>query len=67
MVCDRDLVLGGTKTSVRTARYVYAGETVPEDCAAVEFVAECAVLPDLPAGSSWDHDSVVEVPCSAAA
>ncbi|KAI0556097.1 hypothetical protein F4679DRAFT_521016 [Xylaria curta] len=61
--CYRDFVLGGTKAQILTARYVYGNETVPEDCAPVEFVVECATLEDLPAGSSWNHDSAFEVPC----
>ncbi|KAI3321115.1 hypothetical protein HD806DRAFT_213287 [Xylariaceae sp. AK1471] len=61
--CHRDFVFGGSKTSILTARYVYGNETVPEDCAPVEFVVECAILEDLPAGSSWNHDSAFDVPC----
>ncbi|RYC65788.1 hypothetical protein CHU98_g466 [Xylaria longipes] len=61
--CYRDFVLGGHKTQILTARYVYGNETVPEDCAPVEFVVECAPLEDLPNGSSWNHDSAFEVPC----
>ncbi|KAI0518142.1 hypothetical protein F5B22DRAFT_599843 [Xylaria bambusicola] len=61
--CERDVVLGGQKTSVLAARYVYGDESVPADCAPVEFVVECAVLPDLPEGSSWNHDFAFEVPC----
>ncbi|KAI0428138.1 hypothetical protein F5Y09DRAFT_314014 [Xylaria sp. FL1042] len=61
--CNRDVVLGGSKTSLLTARYVYGNETVPADCAPVEFVVECAVLPDLPEGSSWNHDFAFDVPC----
>ena len=62
-VCERDVVLGGQKSSILTARYVYGDESVPADCAPVEFVVECAVLPDLPEGASWDHDSAFEVSC----
>ncbi|KAF2969461.1 hypothetical protein GQX73_g4157 [Xylaria multiplex] len=61
--CRRDFVFGATKTQILTARYVYGNETVPDDCAPVEFVVECAALPDLPDGSSWSHDSAFEVPC----
>ncbi|KAH8161855.1 hypothetical protein CIB48_g6396 [Xylaria polymorpha] len=61
--CYRDFVLGGSKTQILTARYVYGNESVPDDCAPVEFVVECAVLEDLPDGASWNHDSVFEVPC----
>jgi hypothetical protein len=61
--CRRDFVFGGSKTSILTARYVYGNETVPEDCAPVEFVIQCATLEDLPADSSWNHDSVLNVPC----
>ncbi|KAI0107077.1 hypothetical protein GGR51DRAFT_165750 [Nemania sp. FL0031] len=64
-VCQRDVVLGGSKSSILTARYSYGNETVPADCAPVEFVVECATLEDLPAGSSWNHDSAVEVACAA--
>ncbi|KAI0799378.1 hypothetical protein GGR55DRAFT_504977 [Xylaria sp. FL0064] len=59
--CSRGVVLGGEMTT--TARYVYGNETVPADCAPVEFVVECAVLPDLPEGSSWNHDFAFDVPC----
>ncbi|KAI0422514.1 hypothetical protein F5X98DRAFT_326259 [Xylaria grammica] len=61
--CRRDFVFGGDKTQILTARYVYGNETVPSDCAPIEFVVECATLPDLPEGSSWNHDSAFEVPC----
>jgi hypothetical protein len=61
--CRRDVVLGGSKASILTARYVYGNETVPADCAPVEFVVECATLAPLPAGSSWNHGSVFKVPC----
>ncbi|KAI1427956.1 hypothetical protein F5Y12DRAFT_99069 [Xylaria sp. FL1777] len=61
--CSRDVVLGGGVARLLTARYVYGDETVPADCAPVEFVVECAVLPDLPEGSSWDHDFAFDVPC----
>ncbi|KAI0452622.1 hypothetical protein F5B21DRAFT_332336 [Xylaria acuta] len=61
--CYRDFVLGGAKTQILTARYVYGNETVPDDCAPVEFVVECAMLEDLPDGSGWNHDSAFEVPC----
>ncbi|KAI0445520.1 hypothetical protein F4803DRAFT_134160 [Xylaria telfairii] len=61
--CYRDFVLGGAKTQILTARYVYGNESVPDDCAPVEFVVECAALEDLPDGASWNHDSVFEVPC----
>ncbi|KAI0193554.1 hypothetical protein EV127DRAFT_423575 [Xylaria flabelliformis] len=61
--CYRDFVFGGSKTQILTARYVYGNETVPDDCAPVEFVVECATLEDLPAGSSWNHDSAFDVPC----
>ncbi|KAI0878742.1 hypothetical protein GGS24DRAFT_496456 [Hypoxylon argillaceum] len=64
-VCLRDVVFGGEEAAGLTARYVYGGESVPADCAPVEFVVECAVLPDLPAGSSWNHDSALEVACVA--
>ncbi|TGJ81166.1 hypothetical protein E0Z10_g7576 [Xylaria hypoxylon] len=62
-VCLRDFLFGGSKTQILTARYVYGNETVPADCAPVEFVVECATLPDLPDGSSWNHDSAFDVPC----
>ncbi|KAI1753782.1 hypothetical protein F4782DRAFT_495626 [Xylaria castorea] len=62
-VCYRDFVFGGTLTQILTARYVYGNETVPDDCAPVEFVVECATLEDLPDGSSWNHDSAFDVPC----
>ncbi|KAI1296335.1 hypothetical protein F5Y03DRAFT_295372 [Xylaria venustula] len=62
-VCQRNFVLGGEETSILTARYVYGNESVPADCAPVEFVVECAALPDLPDGSSWNHDFAFDVPC----
>ncbi|KAI1364942.1 hypothetical protein F5Y08DRAFT_305436 [Xylaria arbuscula] len=65
-ICQRDVVLGGQKTSIPTARYVYGNETVPADCAPVEFVVECAVLPDLPEDASWTHDFAFDVPCERA-
>ncbi|KAI0911044.1 hypothetical protein F4824DRAFT_314337 [Ustulina deusta] len=65
--CVRDFVLGGAKPQILTVRQVYGNETVPADCAPVEFVVECAVLPDLPAGSGWNHDFAFEVPCVPAA
>ncbi|KAI0485528.1 hypothetical protein F4859DRAFT_386762 [Xylaria cf. heliscus] len=62
-VCYRDIILGGGETRILTARYVYGNESVPDDCAPVEFVVECATLEDLPEGAAWNHDSVFEVPC----
>ncbi|KAI1126848.1 hypothetical protein F5Y10DRAFT_243858 [Nemania abortiva] len=63
--CQRDFVVGGSKTSILTARYVYGNETIPADCAPIEFVVECATLENLPAGSSWNHDSALDVACVA--
>ncbi|KAI1328693.1 hypothetical protein F5Y16DRAFT_368429 [Xylariaceae sp. FL0255] len=63
--CVRPAVLGGDEENITTLRYVYAGETFPDNCAHVEIRAECATLNELPAGSTWNHDDALEVPCLA--
>ncbi|KAH7041428.1 uncharacterized protein B0I36DRAFT_358599 [Microdochium trichocladiopsis] len=65
LVCDRDVALGGAgKVPLKVVRLKYTGESVPAGCAVVEFTPECAVLEDLPAGSSWNHDHAVTLTCS---
>lgn len=67
LVCERDVPVGGTgPQSFEVVKVRYAGEEVPAGCEAVQFVAECAVLEELPWGSAWDHDDVVPVSCSLA-
>ncbi|KAI1646837.1 uncharacterized protein F4817DRAFT_339576 [Daldinia loculata] len=62
-VCDR--FIGYVRTNIQVVRYVYEGETLPENCAAVNFVPQCATLDDLPATSEWTHDFVQEIDCVA--
>ncbi|KXJ96379.1 hypothetical protein Micbo1qcDRAFT_154928 [Microdochium bolleyi] len=67
MVCEREMFVGGPAPStLQVLRVRYAGEQLPAGCVEVKLVPECAVLPALPAGSSWDHKKVVAVPCSKA-
>lgn len=65
MVCERVVRLGGAgPVKLQVVRIRYAGEDVPEGCVVVEFVPECAVLEELPEGSSWDHDHAVTLGCN---
>lgn len=66
LVCKRDVPGSTGPQSFEVVKVRYAGEEVPTGCEAVQFVAECAVLEELPEGSAWDHDDVVPVSCSPA-
>jgi len=46
-----------------TLMYVYGGEKVPEGCAPVVLVPQCAVLAALPEGSYASHEFANEVGC----
>ncbi|OTB01768.1 hypothetical protein M426DRAFT_323249 [Hypoxylon sp. CI-4A] len=60
-VCNR--FIGYARSNLTVVKYVYEGETLPEDCVGVQFTAYCSELEDLPEGSEWTHDFVQEVDC----
>ena len=63
LICRRDITFPSGPTELPLPRFSYEGEDVPDDCAAVEFVPECATLAKLPDGAQWNHDFVITDSC----
>ncbi|KAL8391949.1 hypothetical protein RB595_002238 [Gaeumannomyces hyphopodioides] len=64
-VCRRPLPLPSGPQDFLQPRYVYEDETIPSDCASVDWVVLCADMVPLKPGDSWNHDSAGDVKCVA--
>ncbi|KAI1469812.1 uncharacterized protein F4812DRAFT_420446 [Daldinia caldariorum] len=60
-VCNRYIAYW--QQDLQVVRYIYPGESVPEDCVALDFVPICAELAPLPEGSDATHEFAQEVDC----
>ncbi|RYP30578.1 hypothetical protein DL767_006168 [Monosporascus sp. MG133] len=63
LVCRRDFIFPSGPAELLMPRFLYDGEMLPEDCAPVAFVPECATLANLPNGTRWNHDFVAQTSC----
>ncbi|RYO73664.1 hypothetical protein DL764_010442 [Monosporascus ibericus] len=63
LVCRREFIFPSGPAELLMPRFLYDGETLPEDCVPVAFVPECATLGNLPNGTRWNHDFVAQTSC----